>query len=210
MKKKKNKRKKEKKKKISSVWITLRNTSAFSNEQVWEALTYAVPALKLKNHKKVDVTVTNKSSGNYTGTCYYNGCSWHNTPNPLIITRITSEEKKFPRLTEYEPGEGYINSLLLDRMEALILMLSHEFRHLWQKENEGRSRRVKVWGARGIFSERDADAFAIRKVREYRHHQQQWQQQEGYLPDNCIKRYCSAHLVYSHHRHRGRCRSRHL
>jgi hypothetical protein len=27
-----------------------------------------------------------------------------------------------------------------------------------------------VWGARGVFSERDADAFAIRKVREYRRH----------------------------------------
>ena len=26
------------------------------------------------------------------------------------------------------------------------------------------------WGARGVFSERDADAFAIRKVREYRRH----------------------------------------
>ncbi|MDQ3852339.1 MAG: hypothetical protein M3299_05845 [Thermoproteota archaeon] len=169
----KKKKSKEKiKKKISSVCITLCNTSAFSNEQVWEALSHVVPALKLKNHKKVDVTVTKKSSGNYTGTCYYNGCSWHNTPNPLIITRITSEEKKFPRITEYASGEGYINCLLLDRIEALILMLSHEFRHLWQKENEG-TRRGKVWGARGIFSERDADAFAIRKVREYRRRQQQ-------------------------------------
>jgi hypothetical protein len=163
---------KERKKKISTVWITLRNTSVFSNEQVWEALRHVLPVLKLKNYNNVDVTVTNKSSGNYTGTCYYNGCGWHNTSNPLIITRITSEEKKFPRLSEYASGEGYINCLLLDRMEALILMLSHEFRHLWQKENEG-NRRGKVCGARGIFSERDADAFAIRKVREYRRQQQQ-------------------------------------
>lgn len=188
MKKKKDNNKiKEKNKKINSVWITLRNTSTFSNEQVWQALSHVVPALKLKNQKNVDVTVTKKTNGNYTGTCYYNGCGWHNTPNPLIITRITSEEKKFPRLTEYESGEGYINCLLLDRMEALVLMLSHEFRHLWQKENEGRSRRGKVWGARGTFSERDADAFAIRKVREYRrHHQQQQNHDFGHMHLPCI------------------------
>jgi hypothetical protein len=55
----------------------------------------------------------------------------------------------------------------LSREEALVHNLAHEFRHFWQKNHIGK--RGKVWGARkGASSERDADAYAIRKQRECR------------------------------------------
>lgn len=58
---------------------------------------------------------------------------------------------------------GYINHMLLSREEALVHILAHELRHLWQKNHP--RKRGRVWGARGQYSDRDADAYAIRKTR---------------------------------------------
>jgi hypothetical protein len=60
---------------------------------------------------------------------------------------------------------GYLNYLVLSVEEELIHSLAHEFRHMhqWYYASVKRS-----WGSRGRFSERDADAYAIRKVREWR------------------------------------------
>ena len=60
---------------------------------------------------------------------------------------------------------GYIDHILLSREEAVVHVIAHELRHLWQaKVKKG----YRVWGTRGQFSDRDADAFAIRKTREWR------------------------------------------
>jgi hypothetical protein len=61
---------------------------------------------------------------------------------------------------------GYISKLILCREEALVSIAAHELRHLWHKNHPGK--RGKVWGARGKYSERDADAYAIRKQRKWR------------------------------------------
>ena len=61
---------------------------------------------------------------------------------------------------------GYITSIELSREESLVHNLAHELRHYWQMNHPGK--RGKVWGAKGNFSERDADAYAIRKTREWR------------------------------------------
>jgi hypothetical protein len=68
---------------------------------------------------------------------------------------------------------GYISSLELSREESLVHILAHELRHYWQMNHPGK--RGKVWGARGKFSERDADAYAIRMTRAWRrlHNQSQ-------------------------------------
>jgi hypothetical protein len=61
---------------------------------------------------------------------------------------------------------GYINCLILNKDEAIINLMAHEFRDFWQVNH--RTRRRKVWGSRGKMSDRDADAYAIRKMREWR------------------------------------------
>lgn len=61
---------------------------------------------------------------------------------------------------------GYISSLELSREESLVHVLSHEMRHYWQINHPGK--RGKIWGAKGKFSERDADAYAIRMTRAWR------------------------------------------
>ena len=61
---------------------------------------------------------------------------------------------------------GYIDYLILSREEALVYVLAHEFRHFWQTNHQGK--RGKIWGARGVYSDRDADAYAIKKTRAWR------------------------------------------
>lgn len=50
------------------------------------------------------------------------------------------------------------------RREALVVLLAHELRHLWQAQTT----RGRVYGARGRFSERDADAYALQMLRRFR------------------------------------------
>jgi hypothetical protein len=63
----------------------------------------------------------------------------------------------------------YLPCLLLSKEEAFVLILAHEYRHFWQVNHQ--TKRSKVWGARGQFSERDACWYAIRKVRKWRRQQ---------------------------------------
>jgi hypothetical protein len=64
-------------------------------------------------------------------------------------------------------GKGYLPSIEFTRQEAILHLLAHELRHLYQGLNQKRQK-GRVWGARGIYSERDCDAYAIRVVRHYR------------------------------------------
>jgi hypothetical protein len=163
------KNKKGKTKKISSVRITLRNTSAFEDSKVWEALRHVVPALKLKKYREVDVTISKRHDGDYGARCYPDGCDYHTVApdKPLVKVRISADEKYFPCMETHESGQGYIDCLILDSMECLVHLLAHEFRHFWQYEHPT-SCRDRIWGSRGVVSNRDADAYAIRKMREYR------------------------------------------
>lgn len=50
--------------------------------------------------------------------------------------------------------------------EALVALVAHELNHLAQAKNPRLARRT--WNARGQFSERDCDAYAIRMMRAWR------------------------------------------
>ncbi len=54
---------------------------------------------------------------------------------------------------------------LYSRIEALVLVTAHELRHLWQAQHP---KGWRAWGSRGQYSERDADAYAIRTLRAWR------------------------------------------
>jgi hypothetical protein len=169
-----------------------------------------------------DVKITN-STGLFCGKFYPCGgiakikSAMGTNGRPLIITRVTKNENRYPHFIRYSrkrvvtltrkeycerKGEwkgwrqskpiakctvekigdscsdwkitiykksstgGYIDHLILSREEALVHVLAHEFRHLWQVNHP--KKRGKVWGARGLYSDRDADYYAIHKTRAWR------------------------------------------
>lgn len=67
--------------------------------------------------------------------------------------------------TKTNPSKGYIAGIAIgSRGEALLFVLAHELRHAWQSSHlQG-----KVYGSRGRYSERDADAWGLRMVRRAR------------------------------------------
>lgn len=175
--------------------MRIKNSSSVPNDLLKKILYHVKP--RGLSTSKFDVRVTN-CSGILRGKCYYNGYHTPDRPH-LILRVTNDESKfpylsnhtptKYVKLywKQYNKGNGqfedwhggihkpdpngrkagYIKCLLLSREEAVVHLAAHELRHLWQKNHTGR--RGKVWGARGRFSERDADAYAIRKTREWRH-----------------------------------------
>lgn len=58
-----------------------------------------------------------------------------------------------------------LQSLTLRCGEALVHVMAHELRHWWQAKVKKEHR---IGSARGRFSDRGADGYAIRKTREWR------------------------------------------
>ena len=141
--------------------MRLTNNTDFPDKRIREIIEFVRP----NGISNFDVMIKNSRTCLYGGRCYYNGSSFHRTTNPFIVVSITKDEGCFPLYKTNKKGSGYINSLLLSREEAVVYLIAHELKHLWQaKVKRGR----RVWGARGQFSERDADRYAIRKTREWR------------------------------------------
>lgn len=74
------------------------------------------------------------------------------------------------RISHRKPHAGYLESWCYTFEEEIIHVLAHELRHQWQYVNP---RGHRVWGSRAQVSERDADAYAIHVVREWRRHKQE-------------------------------------
>lgn len=106
------------------------------------------------HHHQVEI-VTSKFS--YAGMAQ----PWRNSVRLRVGTA-----RRFP--TSHRParkGVGYLPvPPLASPIEALVYVAAHELRHLWQHDHTA----GKVWGARGQYSERDADAYAIRMLRKWR------------------------------------------
>lgn len=135
-----------------------------------------------------DVKISNSQSGIGGGRAYCYGSRHHDRVAQFIEVKVTKNEHAFPYFARYKPQRrsklklnpqsgkletvyynsgtgGYINHILLSREEAVVDIIAHELRHLWQVIVK---RGYRVWGARVQLSERDADAFAIRKLRKWR------------------------------------------
>jgi hypothetical protein len=129
-----------------------RNTSGAPNDFLKEVVRFATPA----GTGPVKIWFKHGKRCTFYGRCWPSRhyISVH-IPNPTILRRPYKGSV----------GNGYLGWPSCTWEEAVVALVAHEIRHIWQAENP---RGRKVWGARGRQSERECDAYAIRKVREWR------------------------------------------
>ena len=184
-------------KEVNKSQMKMENTTNISTSRLKQMIDFVRPNNLPTSQLTVKVTNSSDKIGS-CGVCYSEGTGIGQEPHrPTIIARISRNETGYPWLKNYrykviverfraphpKTGEmvnwkrkrqvddpkargGYINHISLSREEELLCTLAHEFRHFWQSNHK--TKRGKVWGARGVFSERDACAYAIRKMREWR------------------------------------------
>lgn len=141
----------------------LRNYTKIADDVIREVEAFVMPPGGVASY---DLGVKNLAQGSVRGMAYSEGSGYHDTARPFIVCSIGASSR-FPRGPRPAvPGRGYLpQPWLASQEEALVFVLAHELRHLWQhRVPKGR----RVWGARGQFSERDADAYAIRMLRRWR------------------------------------------
>lgn len=120
-----------------------------------------------------DVTIRNTKGKGCAGTAYTQGSGYHATANPFLVVRVARTDT-LARCVRAADG-GYLPIVWGSRTEALLFVLAHELRHMWQaggaldsRKRVVKPRRGMVYGSRGRFSERDADAYALQMLRKFR------------------------------------------
>lgn len=151
--------------------MRLRNTTTIPNETARDVLRFVCPS----GVSGYDVELRNARCGSVLkGRAYTQGSGYHDRAGAFVTLYVAENGTRGERGRVRYPippvpvrsHAGYLpRPYLADRIEALVYLAAHELRHLWQsKIKRGR----RVWGARGQFSERDADAYAIHMLRQWR------------------------------------------
>jgi hypothetical protein len=151
----------------------IRNTTDIPRATIEEVISFVVPP----GVAGFDIEVKN-TPGTYKAKAYPRGSHYHATASAFIVLYLGKADK-FPRrpalrdarltpadVRRMKRSLGYQPPpYLATRLECLVFLAAHELRHLWQaKVKKGH----RVWGARGQYSEKDADAYAIRMLRAWR------------------------------------------
>jgi hypothetical protein len=152
--------------------MRIKNYTKFNDQLLREIIAFTKPS----GVSGFDISFKNSEAG-WKGRAYTQGCSFHNrslrsrgektAPTYIVIgvPHNTTEAKRYKRPNVTDFGKGYLRSVQLSPVEDMVHLVAHELRHLWQGVIK---KGWRVWGARGQFSERDADAYAIRMVRKWR------------------------------------------
>ena len=138
--------------------MRLRNYTDIKTEQIRDL----IRALRPAGISNFDVRISNMGRNGARGRAYTEGSSYHDRADPFIVVSVSRQETWSPYIQG--PRGGYLGHTWGTRIEALVWILAHELRHLWQATHS----RGKVYGSKGRFSERDADAYALQMLRRYR------------------------------------------
>lgn len=140
--------------------MRLKNYTDIPSEQIRDLIRAVRPA----GISNFDVRVSNCDRQG-RGRAYIQGSAYHDRACPFIVVSVARTDKAARWISE--GGNGYLPMVWGSRLEALVVLLAHELRHLWQGHS-GNKRRGMVYGAKGRMSERDADAYALQMLRRFR------------------------------------------
>lgn len=143
--------------------MKLKNTTTIPNEVVREIISFVKPS----GIHNFDVMVKNSRHA-YRGRAYAKGCStYHSSADPFVVCAV-GEESKFPcKLHFYQYGQLRGKSdYLANRNEALVYLMAHELRHIWQGKTKNKA--GYYWGSRGRYSEIDTESYALHCLRNFR------------------------------------------
>lgn len=145
--------------------MRLKNYTDIPTEQIRDL----IRAVRPSGISNFDVRISNYGVNEYKkgrngarGRAYTQGSSYHDRADPFIVVSLSPASTWKPYIQA--PSGGYLGHAWGTRIEALLWVLAHELRHLWQAKHT----RGKVYGSKGRFSERDADAYALQMLRRYR------------------------------------------
>lgn len=153
--------------------MRIRNNTSFERAEIQAAIRFVKPT----GVSGFDVWI--KSGRTHRGVAYCEGNTRRSsrgnftdrpgqrtTRTPYVLVTIPPKPDRPGKIrVKWIEWKGYLGGVCYNRAEALVYLLAHELRHLWHAKGK-RGRRV--WGARGKYSERDADAYAIGKLRHWR------------------------------------------
>ena len=140
--------------------MRVKNTTNIPDKLIREIIAFTRPS----GISNFDVMVKN---GEYlAGRAYTQGSRYHATRDKFIVCRVP--EKGYPKkFSTYQyvhlKGKRYYHS---NRIEAVVYLMAHELRHLWQAKSKNKS--GYAFGSRGRFSEIDTESYAINKLRQWR------------------------------------------
>lgn len=155
--------------------MRVKNTTSIPNEVVKEVIKFVRPS----GISNFDVMIKNGES--LAGKAYCNGSTYHSNSSPFVVCRLPEFKKvmnrstmaivkkdKYPcKMTPYQYGHLKGRRYwLADRVEALVYLLAHELRHLWQAKMKNKKGYYPK--SRGRFSEIDTEGYAITKLRAWR------------------------------------------
>lgn len=168
--------------------MRVKNTTTIPSNLVREIIQFVRPS----GISNFDVMV--KNGEHLVGKAYYKGSGYHSTADPFIVCRVPQETRirkihqTIVSKTQFEGGISVINQeinnfpcklltyqighlkgrryWLADRIEALVYLIAHELRHLWQAKMKNKKGYYPK--SRGRFSEIDTEGYAITMLRAWR------------------------------------------
>lgn len=100
--------------------MKLRNSTGWSDAFIRRMVSWVAGELKYEPSKITEVQARNRSSRSYSGRAW---------PSRRILVSV-GPDHRFPTGVDDRPGMA--NTVLADRVEALVLLTAHEIQHLCQ------------------------------------------------------------------------------
>lgn len=147
--------------------LRLKNTTDVPTPLVKDILKFVTP----ENIKPVEFTVT-VTNASYSLRGRYMGYR-----QPRVLARVAKRFKPH-RIALYQDAQNKGKKLAVtSKVEALVYILAHEMRHLWQHHGSVQHSSFPTGyakNARGRFSEVDTESYAVNRLRAWRRREAIW------------------------------------